>query len=109
MPQNPNEIANPQSPYGSQGPEMNDRDRLNDILATEKYLTDGLNSAVREASHDALFQDLMGILNETHQMARDIYNTMFQQGWYTLEAEQPQKLQQTFQQFQGYSTQFPYH
>jgi spore coat protein CotF len=110
MPQNPNEISNPKPANEPQvkGPELNDRDRLNDILATQKYLTDGLNSAVREASHDALFQDLMQILQETHQAARDVYNLMFQQGWYKLEAEQPQKLQQAFQQFQGYSSQFPY-
>ncbi|MBX6354154.1 MAG: spore coat protein [Thermoflavifilum sp.] len=102
--QNPKPAGEPQV----KGPEMNDRDRLNDILATEKYLTDGLNVAVREASHDALHRDLMTVLTETHQAARDIYNLMFQYGWYSLEAEQQQKLDQTHQQFQGYSSQFPY-
>lgn len=108
--QNPNVIKNPKPANEPQvkGPEMNDRDRLNDILATEKYLTDSFNIAVREASHDELHQDLMQILSETHQAGRDLFNLMFQKGWYKLEAEEQQKLDQTFQQFSNYSTQFPY-
>lgn len=90
------------------GPEMNDRDILNDALATCKYLTDSLNVAVREASHQELYQDMLAILNETHQSAREMFNLMFEKGWYKLEAEEQQKLQQAHQQFAGYSTQFPY-
>ncbi|MFD1676749.1 spore coat protein [Alicyclobacillus fodiniaquatilis] len=88
-------------------PEMNDRDYLNDILATEKYLTDGFNVAVREASHDALFRDMLNILAETHQVTRDVYNLMYQKGWYKLEAGDAQQITQTAQQFQGYKSQFP--
>ncbi|MCL6548037.1 MAG: spore coat protein [Alicyclobacillus sp.] len=87
---------------------MNDRDRLNDVLATEKYLTDGLNSAAREASHQALHQTVMTILTETHQAARDAYHAMFRLGWYKLEAEQQPKIDQTRQQFQNYLAQMPY-
>jgi spore coat protein CotF len=90
------------------GPEMNDRDRVNDILAMEKYLTDSLNIAAREASHEGLHKDVMTVLNECHQAARDMYNLMFQKGWYKLEAEEQQKLDQTYQQFSQYSSQFPY-
>jgi spore coat protein CotF len=108
--QHQNQIPNPQSGYEPQvkGPQMNDRDFLNDGLATCKYLTDSLNVAVREASHEQLYTDMLQILMETHQSARNLYNLMFQKGWYKLEAEQQQKLQQTYQQFSGYATQFPY-
>lgn len=104
------EISNPKPANEPQvkGPEMNDRDRLNDILATEKYLTDSINVATREASHDQLHRDILGILTESHEAARELYTTMFQQGWYKLEAEEQQKLDQAQQQFQGYSSQFPY-
>ncbi|AGK52456.1 spore coat protein [Bacillus sp. 1NLA3E] len=105
-----NQIANPQSGQLPQvkGPEMNDRDFINDGLSTCKYLTDSLNSAVREASHIQLHGDLLQILTETHQSSRDLYNLMFQNGWYKLEAEEQQKIDQAFQQFNNYSTQFPY-
>ncbi|MED4571924.1 spore coat protein [Brevibacillus agri] len=108
---NQNQIANPQSGQLPQikGPQMNERDFLNDCLATCKYVTDSLNVAVREMSHQQLYSDMLQLLNETHQSARDTFNLMFQKGWYKLEAEEQQKLQQAYQQFSGYSSQFPYH
>ncbi|KQL46215.1 hypothetical protein AN963_14685 [Brevibacillus choshinensis] len=108
---NQNQIANPQSAQLPQvkGPQMNDRDYMNDCLTTCKYLADSLNVAVWEASHQQLHQDFLQILNETHQSQREAYELMFRKGWYKLEAAEQQKLQQTYQQFSGYSTQFPYH
>jgi spore coat protein CotF len=114
QPSNPqsqqNQIANPKPGNEPQvkGPEMNDRDRLNDILAGEKYLTDSLNVAAREASHDSLSLDLRQILTETLQAQRDLFVLMFQKGWYKLEAEDQPKLDQAYQQFSNYSSQFPY-
>jgi spore coat protein CotF len=108
--QSPMSIQNPKPPYESKvkGPELNDRDRLNDILATEKYITNGLNVAAREASHQALHQDIMTILTETHQCQRDIFELMFRKGHYKLEAEEQSMLDQAYQQFNNYSSQFPY-
>lgn len=112
---NQNEIKNPkdksieQPSMGNQKtPEMNDRDRLNDVLTMEKYLSDSFNTAAREASHEALHQDLMTILNETHRLQYELYQIMFQKGAYKLEAEDQSKLDQAYQQFNGYATQFPY-
>lgn len=91
------------------GPQMNDRDFLNDILASEKYLTDGLNTFVREASHQFLFQDIKQILNETHDCERDLLNLMFQDGFYSFQAADQQEVQQTQQKFSNYlSQQDPY-
>lgn len=90
------------------GPEFNDRDIINDVLATEKYLTDSYNVFVKETSHEDLYRLTMGILNETHQATRDVFNLMFKKGWYTLTSTQKQALQQTKQQFTNYQSQFPY-
>jgi len=108
--QNPNVIQNPKPANEPQvkGPGMNDRDRINDILAMEKYLTDSYNVAVREASYKALHKDLMTILNDTHQCARELFEVMFRKGYYKLEAEELNKLDQTYRQFSGYRSQFPY-
>lgn len=108
--QGQNQIKNPQAGVVPRvkGPQANDRDFLNDALAREKYLTDNLTVFAREASHRALHNDVMRILNETHAMARELFNLMFRKGWYTLEAEQPQKLAQTAENYTNYQTQFPY-
>ncbi|KLU41016.1 MAG: spore coat protein [Limnochordia bacterium] len=87
-------------------PALNDRDRLNDMLLTEKYLTDGLNVFAREASHQALHRDVMQILNQTHHAARELFNLMFEKGWYSTQAEQPSHIAQQQQKFAGYQSQF---
>ncbi|WP_409304421.1 spore coat protein [Peribacillus sp. SCS-155] len=104
------QIANPQTGQlpKVKTPEMNDRDYINDGLSTCKYLTDSLNIAVREASHEQLYSDMLEILQETHESCRKMYNLMFQNGWYKLEAEEQQKLDQAHKQFSNYSSQYPY-
>lgn len=75
-------VKNPSTSF-NKGPEFNDRDRLNDMLATEKWLTDGFNVFVRETSHKDLYNDILHVLNDTHHAARDVFNLMFEKGWYT--------------------------
>lgn len=108
--QNQNQIANPESSSlpKVKGPEMNDRDRINDILSMEKYMSSSTIIAAWEASHQQLHQDLMAIVSQTQACHRELYNTMFQKGWYKLEAAPQQQLDQTYQQFSNYATQFPY-
>ena len=90
-------------------PQMNDRDFTNDLLSTEKYMTDSYNTFLNEASHEALYQDILSIFTETQNEQRQMYNLMFKTGWYKLEPEDQQTLQQKHQQFQNYTTtHFPY-
>lgn len=100
-------IKNPETQI-SKTPQMNDRDFINDCLMTEKYLTSAYAVAVHEMSHQDLYRDVLSIYEETEKCQRELYNLMFKKGWYGLEAEDPQKLQKTYQQFQQYQTQqFP--
>ncbi len=87
---------------------MNDRDRLQDLLAQEKYLTSGYNMALIEASHDALFDVIKQNCDASYQMQRQIFNLMFKKGWYKLPVADAQMVQHTFQQFVQYQTQFPF-
>lgn len=80
---------------------MNDRDYMNELLATEKYITDSYCTALNEFSHDALYQDIHSIFNESKDAQRRLFNVMFQHGWYKVEAEKTQKLQQAYTQFQN--------
>ncbi|WP_100373968.1 spore coat protein [Bacillus sp. FJAT-45037] len=89
-------------------PQMSERDFINDMLATEKYMTSSYNVALNEASHEQLYQDISTICNQSQDCQRDLYDVMFRKGFYGLEAESPQKMQQSHQQFQGYTNQFPY-
>ncbi|NPV26049.1 MAG: spore coat protein [Firmicutes bacterium] len=90
------------------GSEFNDRDRLNDILSFEKYLTVGYNISVNEANNDLLYHDLLQILNDTHQNQRQLYKLMFNKGWYKETVADQQEINQTATQFTNYQTQLPY-
>ena len=87
-------IKNP-SAHFDKGTEFNDRDRLNDMLATEKWLTDGFNVFV------------LHVLTETHHACRDVFNLMFEKGWYSLHPENPSHIADHYQKFSGYESQFP--
>lgn len=87
-------------------PQLNDRDYLDLILNDEKKMTVmGYGNALNEASNDTYYQQLFKIYQETQQKQREIYNLMFKKGWYSINAEQKQKLDQTYQKFQGYKPQ----
>jgi spore coat protein CotF len=102
-----NKIQNPAVQI-QKTPEMNDRDFTNDMLATEKYMTWAYSTALNEVSHSSLYQDILAVFNETHDAQRELFELMFRKGWYGFEAANQQKLQQSYNQFQGYSNQFPY-
>lgn len=109
--QNNNQQSNQKQNVNTQTktPELNDRDRINDILATEKYLTDSFNVFTKETSNNKLYSDIKQILNDTHNCTRDIFNIMNQKGFYNLEAAQQQKIQQAWNKFSNYiNTQAPY-
>ncbi|GIN56694.1 hypothetical protein J8TS2_10130 [Lederbergia ruris] len=105
--QNMQQIKNPNTQV-PKTPQMNERDFVNDILSQEKYMAHAYSVALNEASHQHLYGDLLEIFNETQNMQHDLFNLMFEKGWYKLEAEQTQKIQQSYQQHQGYTNQFPY-
>ncbi|SDZ64211.1 Spore coat protein CotF [Evansella caseinilytica] len=105
--QQPSKIANPKTQV-PETPQMSDRDYINDMLATEKYMTDAYSTAMNEASHDQLFSDIQQAFTESQRCQRDLFNLMFKKGWYSFDAEQQQTLDQSYQRFTGYQNQIPY-
>jgi spore coat protein CotF len=101
-------IQNPETPLPVTQ-SMNDRDFLNDILATEKYLSQAYSTALNEASNQSLYQDILHVFEDTQNCQRELYNLMFKNGWYSLEQADMQKCQQSYQQFQQYKQQLPLH
>ena len=81
---NNNEIKNSEKEV-STGIEMNDRDYLNSILELEKNMSNNYSIALNEASNDYLYEDYFSMLEDSKDMARELYNLMFKYGWYSLE------------------------
>ena len=78
------EIKNPKMEVPT-GNKMNDRDYLNSILELEKNMSNNYSIALNEASNDYLYEDYFSMLEDSKDMARELYNLMFKNGWYSLE------------------------
>ncbi|WP_019243833.1 MULTISPECIES: spore coat protein [Bacillus] len=107
MPNNQNKIQNPKTPV-PETPQMNDRDFINDLLATEKHITNSYSTAMHEASHKGLYNDIFTAFTESSHLQRDIYDLMFKKGWYGIQQADAQGISQSYQQFNGYKSQFPF-
>jgi spore coat protein CotF len=89
------------------GPEMNDRDRINDILATVKHMTNGFNVGLNEMQNPRLRQVVQKVLNETQQAQAQIFDQMFANGWYKMKVADQQEIDAAHKQFVNYRTQIP--
>jgi len=98
MNNNNNMVSNPETKV-PKNTEMNDSDYLNDILATEKSLSNNYVIVMNEASNNDLFEQIGNICMETKTSARDLFNLQFQKGWYRLEQANANKINTISQEY----------
>lgn len=72
--------------------EMNNRDLLDDILASEKAITTNTSIALIEASNDKLEQEIFEFFETVLQLQREAFELAWNNGWYTLEEVQKSKI-----------------
>jgi hypothetical protein len=87
---------------------VNDRDRMQDLLSTEKYLTNSYDTFMNEASHDALFQVIKQNHSKCQDLQRQIYTTMFAKGWYKLAVADAQSVADAYNKAVQSKSQFPF-
>lgn len=87
---------------------VNDRDRMQDLLATEKYLTNAYDTFLNEASHDALFQVVKQNHSKCQDLQRQVYNTMFKKGWYKLAVADAQSVSDAYNKAVQAKNQLPF-
>ncbi len=73
---------------------MNDKDYLNVVLELEKNMSNNYSIALSEASNDILYNEYFDLFEDTKDMARELYEVMFQNGWYELEEAATDKINQ---------------
>ncbi len=64
---------------------LNDQQILNDMLMTEKYVSNHYNSSVLEAVSPEVRGALQHIMQEEQDHAGQIYDAMYQRGWHPVE------------------------
>ncbi len=89
---NNNNVVQNQEQTITKDKEMNDCDYLNDILTTEKNMSNNYSIALNEASNDTLYTELFNVFQETQDCERDLFNLLFKKGWYTIEKAEATKI-----------------
>lgn len=79
--------------------EMNDLDRLTDVLETIKNMVNNYSYVLNEVSNETLFNIYQQIFNETSMMQRELFELMFEKGWYTLEEAPQTKIDESYNKY----------
>lgn len=82
------------------GINMNDEDRLSTILEIEKNMSVNLTIALNESSNEYLYNQLWDHFETVKDLQRDIFEIMFQYGWYSLETAEENKINEKINELQ---------
>lgn len=74
------------------GLELNDKDYMNCLLTTLKEMTKNYAIALTEISNEELYHEFKELFNEVSLLQRETYEFMFQNGWYSVEKAEEQKI-----------------
>lgn len=74
------------------GIDLNDKDYLNSLLSCLKEMTKNFATAMTEASNDHLYEKYEEMFEDVSEMQREVYEVMFQNGWYVLEKADTNKI-----------------
>lgn len=90
-------------------PNINLRDRLNDLLLTEKHNLVSYQIGINEIINDDLRSLLIDNRNKLQNAHNRLFNEMFNLGEYQADAVVPAQIADTAQVFNNYKVQLPYH
>ena len=92
---NNNKISNPKTEVPT-GINMNDKDYLTCLLTILKEMSKNYSTAMTEASNEHLYKSYHSIFNEVSKLQREVYELMFQNGWYSLEKKDKTKINEKY-------------
>lgn len=78
-----------------------ERDMMNDVLSSQKFITDTYNTFTNECATPDVRDEFLRLLGEEHQIQAEVFDLMKQRGWYQVPAADQQKVQQAKQKFQS--------
>ena len=90
---NQNKIQNPKTEI-TNGITLNEKDYLNSLLSCLKEMSKNYCVALTEASCEPLYETHLETFLSIINLQREVYELMFQNGWYTLEKAEQTKIQE---------------
>lgn len=80
---------------------LTDEEIMNDILNSQKHMTDVYNTFSNECVHQPVRNDFLNILREEHNMQCSVFTEMQKRGWYAPPDAQQQMIDQTRTKYQN--------
>ena len=80
---------------------MEDKDRLNDLLISQKHETSNYNTYANECANPQLREDFLSILKEEHDIQADLFMEMQKRGWYPVKPADQNSITQAKQKYQA--------
>ena len=82
-----------------------DKEILDDILSSQKHITDIYNTFSNECVNQQLQSDMLKILGEEHNTQFTTFGEMQKRGWYNPAQAQAQMINETKTKFENIATQ----
>ena len=80
-------------------PRFDDRERMTDLLSTEKMLAGVYNTFCSEAASAPVRNCLCTLLTDEHRIGEELFCEMSNRSWYTVETAEQTKINSTKQKF----------
>lgn len=84
---------------------LTDREIMDDILTSQKHITDIYNTFSNECVNQNLQDDMLRILKEEHSIQFSVFSDMQKKGWYNPATAQAQMINDTKTKFENISKQ----
>ena len=78
---------------------MNDQERITDMILSEKKMSTNYSTFASECVDDALRDQFLKILNQSHMTQTTLFKTAQSKGWYTVEQAPQSKISETYNKF----------
>ncbi|MDO4963560.1 MAG: spore coat protein [bacterium] len=79
------------------GIKLNDKDYMNSLLSCLKEMVKNYSIALTEASNETLYSKYKEMFDTYINLQREVFETMFRYGWYSLEKLDSNKINEKYQ------------
>ncbi len=83
------------------GTPMNDKDILNDVLSSQKAITDTYNACTNECATPQVRDTFLNLLNEEHKLESDVLDELHKRGWHPTPQADQKKVREANEKYQN--------
>ncbi|MDR3207951.1 MAG: spore coat protein [Oscillospiraceae bacterium] len=83
------------------GGTLGDKETINDLIASQKYVSANYNTFANECVSQQLRSDFLNILQDEHNIQADLFNEANSRGWYPVKQAPVNEITQVRQKYAG--------